>query len=106
MSNCTFGETGGRFLGSARRLNSAKHRPCPGAAAQSKVSGADPVLVTELAAHVGGSWGRAPLPSALEIRIDGAPPASDGAPPASNDNTQTQGAGGQGGGGGGGDARK
>jgi hypothetical protein len=65
--------------------------------AQSKVSGADPVLVTELAAHAGGSWGRASLPSALEIRIDGAAPASDGATPSSNDDTQTQGAGGQGG---------
>jgi hypothetical protein len=43
--------------------------------AQSKVTGADPALVGELAGHVESSWDyRGSLPAAVEIRIDGAAP--------------------------------
>jgi hypothetical protein len=45
--------------------------------AQSRTSGADPALVSELAGHLGNSWDWRGLPStALEIRIDGGTPAS------------------------------
>lgn len=51
--------------------------------AQSKISGADPALVGQLAGHSGSSWDwRGPPPTALEIRIDDSTSASG------NENTE------------------